>query len=643
MYLDELNPAQRKAVEKTKGPLLIVAGAGAGKTKTITYRILHLIKQGVAPEEILGVTFTNKAAEEMRERVRALLAGSAENSGTRFGEGLPLLATFHSLGVRILKERGEVLGLKKRFAIYDRNDSTRAMKEAIVAAGLDPKRFEPRKVLGAISKQKGNGVSLSEYRDSAPNDFFARILKDVWGRYEDTLRKEGALDFDDLLLSAVLILRKYPDILRGYQERWKYIHIDEYQDTNAVQYEFAKLLSAGHRNVCVVGDADQSIYSWRGADIGNLLAFEEEYPESEVIFLEQNYRSTKTIVAASNDIIKKNIRRKDKTVFTENADGEKISLFSAYDEADEAIFVAKKARELIQEGVRASEIAVLYRANFQSRVLEEAFLGEAVSYRVVGTRFFERKEVKDILSFIRAATMGTSGDISRIANVPPRGIGKVTLLSMIEGKEDTLPAGGRKKINDFKNLLRSIAEKTAVALPSEVVRFVLTETGMEAAYRKGTEEEKERLENVKELVSLAARYDQFGLEEALEKFLEDAALSAAQDELRDEADAVALMTVHAAKGLEFSYVFITGLEDGLFPHERMGSTSEEVDDEEERRLFYVALTRAKKKVFLSYASVRTIFGSRQVNVPSEFITDLPNELVDVANRAEGTGKVIYID
>lgn len=636
MVVQDLNPAQRQAVEKTEGPLLIVAGAGAGKTKTITYRILHLIEKGIDPEQILGVTFTNKAAEEMRERMRQLI----KTSNIGFDGQLPLLATFHSLGVRILKEHGNLLGLEKRFAIYDRNDSTRAMKEAVAAAGLDPKRFEPRKVLGAIGKHKGNGQTLSAFRETAPNDFFSRILKDVWGRYEDILKKEGALDFDDLLLSAVVLLRTHPEIRTHYQNRWKYIHIDEYQDTNKVQYEFAQILAAKHHNICVVGDADQSIYSWRGADIGNILAFEEEYPEATVILLEQNYRSTKTIVAASNDIIRKNLRRKDKTVFTDNADGEPIGLFSAYDEADEAVFVAKRAAKLIASGADAKDIAVLYRANFQSRILEEAFLSENISYRVVGTRFFERKEVKDVLSFIRAAQMRNSGDISRIANVPPRGIGKVTLLALIEGKVDSLPAGGKAKIRTFLTLLDHIKEASETKIPSELIRFVIRESGMEDEYKRGTEEEKERLENLKELVTLASRYDDYPEGAGVDQFLEDAALFAAQDELRNDNDAVALMTVHAAKGLEFSYVFITGLEEGLFPHERIG---ENVDDEEERRLFYVALTRAKKKVFASYASVRTIFGSRQVNVPSEFITDLPDDLVETEERAEGTSKVIYID
>ncbi len=635
-YLEELNPSQRAAVEKTDGPLLIIAGAGAGKTKTVTHRVFHLIRKGIAPENILGVTFTNKAAGEMRERVRKLIESDL---GLRH-DAVPMLTTFHSLGVRIIKENAELLGLTRRFAIYDRNDSVRAIKEALIAGGYDPKRFEPRKILGSISKQKGNGLTLAAYKETAPNDFFTRVLRDIWERYDATLKKEGALDFDDLLLSAVTLLTRNEEVRKRYQDRYRYVHVDEYQDTNKVQYDFARLLVEKHRNLCVVGDADQSIYSWRGADIGNILAFEQEYPDAAVIFLEQNYRSTQTIVAASNDIIKKNIRRKDKNVFTENAEGDKISIFSAYDESDEAQFVAKKARELIADGTAPRDMAVLYRANFQSRALEEAFLAENVPYRVIGTRFFERKEVKDILSFIRAATLGNAGDISRVANVPPRGIGKVTLLAMIEGKEDTVAAGGRKKIAEFKALLERIRDAVDHFIPSEIIRFVLRESGMEQAYRKGTEEEKERLENAKELVTLATRYDMLPPGEAVEQFLEDAALSAAQDELRDEGNAVALMTVHAAKGLEFSHVFVTGLEDGLFPHERLG---EDVDDEEERRLFYVAITRAKTKLYLTYASVRTIFGSRQVNVPSEFITDIDEAFTEDEPRREGTGRVIYLD
>jgi len=636
----ELNPQQKEAAEHLNGPLLIVAGAGAGKTKTLSHRILELVRSGVEAKKILAITFTNKAAAEMRERVRKLLEESADVNRPVHHDGTPFLSTFHSLGVHILRENARLLGLPARFTIFDRSDSKQAIKEAMRIAGFDPKQFDPGKVLGSISKEKGEGRTLARFINEVRSDFWKRLIEKTWEHYDRILKEEGALDFDDLLLTTAELLRSNDEVRTKYQSLWSHIHIDEYQDTNKVQYSIARSLTGPAQNICVVGDADQMIYSWRGARIDNILDFEKDFPGAKVVLLEENYRSTKTIIDAANEIIRHNRKRKEKNLFTKNSEGEAISLYSAYDEADEAQFVARMAKKLMAGGVGAEHIAVLFRANFQSRVLEEAFLSEDIPYQIIGTRFFERKEVKDVLSFIKAAfnPQGLS-DIKRIINVPARGIGKVTILKIFEKKE--IPGATGEKVKGFFKLLGSIREYAAGHKPSETVKFVLRETGMEQMYKEGKEEDTERLENIRELATLAVRYDLYTPEEGISKLLEDAALAADQDEIDDKVEKVKLMTVHASKGLEFDYVFITGLEGGLFPHGGMGG-SEERDEEEERRLMYVALTRARKKIFLSHASVRTIFGSRQVTLPSEFLSDIPDHLMQ-SEQGQGLLRTIYLE
>lgn len=631
MHLKDLNSQQKEAVLHKDGPLLIIAGAGAGKTKTITHRILNLIKTGIAPENILAVTFTNKAAKEMKERVKDLLDKDREINFPVSFSAYPYIATFHALGVKILKENAQILNTTRHFKIFDRNDSLSAVKDALKKADLDPKQYAPKMLLSVISKQKGNAVSLEEYETNVGNSYFPKIVAQVWREYEKTLNNEKAFDFDDLLLKAVVLLEQNEKILERYQNIWKYIHIDEYQDTNKVQYKLVNLLARKHCNVCVVGDVDQNIYSWRGADIQNMLDFEKQYNNTKTLLLEENYRSTKTILEASNRIIKKNKNRKEKTLFTNNQDGENISLFPAYNEMQEAQFVALKSKELIEEGVEPKEIAVLYRANFQSRILEEVFLALDMPYQVLGVRFFERKEVKDVLAYLQVALNPESiTAMKRIINVPARGIGKVTFMKIVEGREDELTTSAKQKVEDFRALLKRISDIAKSSKPSETIKFILKATGIESVLKNGSEEEQERLENIKELVTLASRYDVLESSEGIEKLLEDAALASEQDELKEEKNAVRLMTVHASKGLEFEVVFITGLEDGLFPHNSIsdGPPAGGRDDEEERRLFYVALTRAKKKVFLTYTSVRTIFGSQTVNLPSEFIMDIEDDLID---------------
>jgi DNA helicase-2/ATP-dependent DNA helicase PcrA len=644
-HLEHLNTEQRDAALHKDGPILIIAGAGTGKTNTLTHRILNLIKQGVAPQSILAITFTNKAAKEMLERVDSLLVKHGHASGFREGDARPFIGTFHSLGVHILRSHAQVFGLTKHFTILDKNNSLSMIKDAIKAQGLDSKQFSADKIGGVISKQKGNLLTAQEYQREAGSTYFGGIVSSVWNRYEAALAREQSLDFDDLLLKTVILLRDHKDIRDTYQKRWNYIHIDEYQDTNSVQYELARLLAGEAMNICAVGDGDQNIYSWRGANIQNILNFEKDYPGARIVLLEENYRSTQTILAVANSIIKKNTIRAEKNLFTKNIEGEKITLLESYDEGGEARSVGEHVQKLIKEGAKAQDIAVLYRANFQSRALEEAFLIMEIPYQVLGTRFFERKEVKDILSFIRAALNPESfSDIKRIIDVPPRGIGKSTLIKMFAKDEESLAPAAKKRVAQFWQLLSDIREYAGAQKTSKLIKFVSEKTGLEASLKTGLEEDNDRLENIHEMVTLATKYDFLPPDEAVEKILADAALATDQDSLIKSENAVKLMTVHAAKGLEFPYVFVTGLEQDLFPHRRMsaGSVSKE-DEEEERRLFYVAVTRAKKKLFLSYASVRTIFGQRQVNLPSEFLGDIEDEYLETEERVGDHEPVIRLD
>lgn len=645
-YLKGLNEPQRAAVEYTTGPLLVLAGAGSGKTRVITHRIVHLIHQGTAPHNILAVTFTNKAASEMRDRVRALIEQFPSSNRAGF-DSYPTVTTFHSFGVRTLREHHATLSLPRHFTIFDRSDSIKVIKKSLEQAGYSPKQFEPRKILSIISRAKGDALSRSNFLETA-SSYPERVAGEIWELYEKALRTEGALDFDDLLLKTLHLLRDHPVVRDTIVQRYQYIHIDEYQDTNAVQYEIARILAGEKKNICVVGDIDQNIYSWRGADIQNVLQFERHFPGAHTILLAENYRSTKTIIAASNAIIEKNKNRIEKDVFTQNADGEKITLYAANQGIDEAEYIALQAKKLIADGARPSDIALLFRTNFQSRVLEEAFLNFDVPYQVLGTKFFERKEVKDVLSFLRLALnpAGTA-DLSRVVNVPPRGIGKVTALKLIEGKRDTLTGATLEKVQRFDQMMQDIADHARTEVISKTLKFIISRTGLETHFKKsGTDDDLERLENLRELVSLAVRFDELNPEDAVEALLENAALQSDQDEIKakEELDAVRLMTIHAAKGLEFPYVFVTGLEEGLFPHERLDSSG--VDHEEERRLFYVALTRAEKKVWLTYAHMRTIFGSQRVNVPSSFLNDIATEHVEMEGSTRGSSgyeTTIFLD
>ena len=612
---------------------MVLAGAGAGKTKTITERIRHLIETGTAPSAILAVTFTNKAAKEMRERIGQGLSSS----------GRPFVSTFHSLGVYILREQSEQAGIKRHFTIFDRDDSKKAVREALLTIGLDPKTHDPDRITSIISREKGQGLGVEDYGGRGEYGYFSGVVEQVWPEYEKILKRDNALDFDDLLLKTMNLLNDNQTVREFYQNIWKYIHIDEYQDTNRVQYKITQMLVGKNKNICVVGDVDQNIYSWRGADIKNILDFEKDYPDAKVITLEENYRSTQTILEAANRVIEKNKIRLKKNLFTTNSEGERISLFRGFNEADEAEFITSRVAELIRKGGSPAEIAVLFRANFQSRVLEEAFMNSAIPYQLLGTRFFERKEVKDIVSYLRAAINSDSlSDMKRVVNTPARGIGKTTVLKIFSNNESSLPSATKAKLSSFRTLLGEIERASRQKRPSETISFIIKVSGLEKKWKDGRDEGRARLENAYELSNFASRYDNESPAEGILHFLSDAALQSDQDEMKDEEKAVRLMTVHASKGLEFDTVFVSGLEDGLFPHARLYADKiTEEESEEERRLFYVALTRARKKLFLSYAGARSVFGSRQVNLPSEFIFDIPENLLEADIYQSTNGTNVY--
>ncbi len=642
-YLDGLNEAQRKAVLAKDGPISVLAGAGAGKTRVLTTRIYHLVREGVSPERILAVTFTNKAAREMRERVRTLLGGFD-------GSTQPFIATFHGLGRELLESYGAVIGVPRFFSVYDRDDSQKVIAQAFKSLDVSTKELSPRAVLSRISRAKGEGLSEQEFREkSARSSFANRIAAEVWRIYEKKLAEEKALDFDDLIVKPVRLLETFPEIRVQAENRWDYIHIDEYQDTNGLQERLAELLAGKHKNLFVVGDGDQAIYGWRGAKMENILNFDKKYPNAQTIVLEQNYRSTKNLVAAANTIIEKNKNRKEKRSTTENGEGERITVHSAVNAEDEARWIAMKIRELMRNGERPEEIAILFRTNFQSRALEEGFLRAGVPYKLLGTHFFARSEVKDALSWMRLAlNPSREADRVRAATSPPRGLGKVTLAKLATGGREGLRAGELAKVEAFEKIIGELSLATETLAPSEFVKLVIEKSGMRRALvDEGNEEDRERFENIEELASVAVRYDGMVGKEGIALFLAESALASDQDEMdhpstssgQEAKSGVFLMTVHSAKGLEFNTVFVSGMEEGLFPHENIGGdslTGGDRDEEEERRLFYVAITRAKTRLYLTLARIRKIYGSDTFSAPSSFLADLAPDSV-----VQDDGEVIH--
>ncbi len=632
-FLKNLNPPQRQAVTHGEGPLLILAGAGSGKTRVITYRIAYLIRaRGIPAGRILAVTFTNKASGEMRDRVARLLNQSVE--------GL-WISTFHSACVRILRREIGVLGFKPTFTILDEQDRSSLLKACLRELQIDEALYPPRAVGARISDWKNRLLTVAPTEAAFGLESKAAI---VYERYQHHLRTLQALDFDDLLLMAVRLFEEHPDICARYQERFRHILVDEYQDTNHAQYRLVRALAAAHRNLCVVGDDDQSIYRFRGADLENILSFERDYPEATVVTLDQNYRSTQQILDAATAVVGRNTARKPKALWTARNRGERIACYAAPDERDEALYVLRAVQRHVDEGGTLSDGVVLYRTNAQSRVFEETFRGAGLPYRIVGgLKFYDRKEIKDVIAYLRLV-VNPEDDLSlkRVINVPSRGIGPVTWAKLEEGGRPavravadpavlaSLSATTRSKIAGFADLLASLREAAGILSPSEMLRRVLEETGYlrELEADKGIEAQM-RVENLKELVTAVMEYEESasgGEEATLAGFLDQVALVTDLDQTGSDGRAVTLMTMHNAKGLEFPVVFVTGMEEGIFPHAR--STDASHDLEEERRLCYVAMTRSMDKLHLTYAERRHIYGTTQWNLPSRFLDEIPEELLD---------------
>ncbi len=634
--LDQLNPQQREAVLATEGPTLILAGAGTGKTRVITYRIAYLIDQGASPNSILAVTFTNKAAEQMRERVRALLETSSHSSGT------PWISTFHSFCGSLLRREAPRLGLPRNFAIYDADDQIAALKLALASLRRENSDETPRQFLEKISFAKNHAISPAEALAKA-YDEQTRIAARVYEAYEETLKKAGALDFDDLLLRAGEVLRRFDEARNAWQQRFRYLHVDEYQDTNRVQYELLRLLAGDKPNLCVVGDEDQSIYRWRGADVGHILRFTEDFPGSRTLRIEENYRSYQTILDAAGAVVAHNQKRIGKQLAATRGKGSNLVFFEARDAKAEADYVAGEVARR-QQADSSAHIAVLYRTNALSRSFEEAFRSRGIRYRLLGGfSFYERAEIKDVLAYVRLAMFpGDDVAVLRVLNTPPRGIGKVSVdalravareknSSLWDALGSTLEAGGSRALaplRGFRELIELLQQKLASLPPLDFLKAVLDDTGyIEMLRERETEEDIARLENLRELVNAMAEGTEQG--ETLEDFLDHAALVSDADNF-DERAPVTLLTLHTAKGLEFNHVFLTGLEEGTFPHNRTLNDPEQI--EEERRLCYVGMTRAKDTLTMSRAVYRRTYGSErlQASTPSRFLTEIPGDLVDTA-------------
>jgi DNA helicase-2/ATP-dependent DNA helicase PcrA len=641
--LAHLNKPQQQAVQHTEGPLLILAGAGSGKTRVITHRIVHLIrKHGVRPWHILAVTFTNKAAKEMAERVQHLL-GSHDT---------PLIATFHACCGRILRKDGHQLGYDASFAIYDDKDSERLLKDVIKELNLDDKRYPPAGIGARIDDCKNRGLLPEEL---PAGDLWNQQFIRIYAAYQERLKRCNALDFGDLILQAVRLFEQFPEVLTRWQQRFQWIMVDEYQDTNPVQYRLIRLLAGEQRNLCVVGDDDQSIYSWRGADIRNILEFEKDFPGVTVIRLEQNYRSTPTILQAAGAVVARNYGRKPKTLWTENPDGEPIRCERLETDRAEARFVSAEMAQLQRSGLALSEMAAFYRTNAQSRLLEEALAAEGIPYHIVGgVRFYARLEIKDILAYLRLLeNPADEVSLKRIINVPPRGIGAATLervaalaheqgFSLFDGFEQAalsglLGAGPRGKVAAFVELLQRFRRMAATSSLPELIRSILEESGYLARLKESRDEDDaERLENLAQLVSAVEEFSSGNPEAGLADFLEQVALVSDLERGESGRPSVTLMTLHAAKGLEFKAVFMVGMEERLFPHVRA------LDDpdgmEEERRLCYVGMTRARERLYLLHARRRMIFGQEQTNLASRFLKEIPVELLEQGQGARVKGQ-----
>ena len=633
-----MNSEQSEAVRTTEGPLLIMAGAGSGKTRVLTHRIAYLLdEKDVSPYNILAITFTNKAAKEIKARVEHRVGEEAQ---------VIWMSTFHSMCVRILRRDADRIGIERNFTIIDPTDQKSVIKDVLKSENIDSKRFEPRMFIGAISNLK-NELKTPEDAQKEANDFHSQMVATVYKGYQRQLSRNEALDFDDLIMTTINLFERVPETLEYYQNKFQYIHVDEYQDTNKAQYTLVKLLANKFKNLCVVGDSDQSIYGWRGADIQNILSFEEDYPEAKTIFLEQNYRSTKNILNAANEVIKHNSERKPKGLWTANSGGDKIQYYEAMTERDEAEYVVKEIMKHQRSGKKYSEMAILYRTNAQSRVLEETFMKSNIPYTMVGgQKFYDRKEIKDLLSYLRVIA-NSNDDISlqRIINVPKRGIGPSSVekiqtyalqnnISMFDALAEVDFIGLSKKVTQecisFYEMIQNLIKEQEFLEISEIVDEVLQKSGYrDMLDREQSIESRSRLENLDEFMSVPKDYEEnTPLEEqSLINFLTDLSLVADIDEA-DTQNGVTLMTMHSAKGLEFPIVFIMGMEESLFPHIRAIKSEDDHEMEEERRICYVAITRAEELLYITNATTRMLFGRSQSNMPSRFLKEIPEDLLD---------------
>lgn len=632
--LDDLNPQQKKAVTHPEGPLLVLAGAGSGKTRVLTYRVAYLINnRGVDPKNIIAITFTNKAAQEMKDRIKKLVPRVNDI----------LVSTFHSACVRFLRVDIDKLGYDRNFIIFDTQDQQVLIKECLKTLNIDDKKFAPAAVLNYIGRAKDRLLEPGKCLDSA-KDIREKTMATIYELYQKRLKESNALDFDDIIMKTVKLFREFPEVLSYYQNRFLHILVDEYQDTNLAQYELVRMMAAKHRNLCVVGDDDQSIYSFRGADIRNILEFEQDFPDATVIRLEQNYRSTQTILNAANDVISNNYGRKKKTLWTNNGEGEKINLVTLEDEHQEAYFIAREINERIfRDNLSYKDFAVLYRTNAQSRVLEEAMVKMRLPYKIIGgLRFYQRKEIKDILAYLRVvANPFDNVSLLRIINVPKRGIGNATINKLTEAAEvrnrsifeiimDTehlsFSAAVRNKLQKFLLMMedfRTMARKMTV---SDLINYILQQTGyMDELERENTTEALSRIENLQEMVGAAIEFEEKNPEGTLEDFLTELALVSDVDNLDENSDAVVLMTLHSAKGLEFPVVFLAGMDEGIFPHSRSLFDSEQL--EEERRLCYVGITRAQQKLYMTRAWQRSLYGNTSYYTASRFLNEISEEYI----------------
>lgn len=652
--LKQLNEKQQTAVTQTEGPVLVLAGAGSGKTRALTFRVAYLIKEKkINPRNILAVTFTNKAAGEMRERIKELLQLPVNISP--FSSNIPHIGTFHSICAKILRQEISQIGYDKNFVIYDDRDQLALIKKVMKELDVSEEQIKSKAVLGTISKAKSNLIDAESFLKNV-SSYYEELVANVYSNYQIRLKKSNAVDFDDIIMLTVQIFQNNPKILEKYQEIFRYIMVDEYQDTNHTQYMLLKMLAEKYKNICVVGDDWQSIYGWREANIRNILEFEKDYPKAKVVLLEQNYRSTKNILDAAHCVIEKNLNQKKKKLWTENEEGELLSILEVENEKKEAQTIVEEIKEMQKTGESLSEFAVLYRTNAQSRALEEAFLKKAIPYKIVGGfKFYQRKEIKDILSYLYFI-INPSDEVNfeRIINEPARGLGKKTVEKLIQSAKEKgvsllailksedlsqykINQGKLKTLNEFGEMIEKIREKRQKMTVSELISKIYVDSGYQKMLLKEGEEGEVRNENVQELLTVAQKFDD-EKEDALEKFLEEVALVSQSDKDLEDQESVLLMTLHSAKGLEFNRVFLVGMEEGLFPHSRSIINPSEM--EEERRLCYVGITRARKKAYLFFTNYRNIYGNTQASIKSRFLDEINPSLIEaqiIEEESVGSG------